>query len=72
MIYAGVEINESPVWVFSRFSDEYEFRFFFNTGREDATVECDGELIFSAVECTVNGKSVTIPHQASAVYKIKL
>ncbi len=69
---ANVEINESPVWVYSRLSDKYEYRFFFNTSHDDAVVENCGELIFAAEECTVGENSVTLPHQTSAIYKITL
>ncbi len=72
MLYAGLEINESHVWTLSRVSDEFEYRFFFNTSYDDATVENCGELIFASEECTVSDSGTVLPHQTSAIYRIKL
>ena len=68
---AGVSINTSPLWVIERESDEYLFRFFFNTGDESVVCDKEGEIAFSAVECTEDGGKITLPPQTTVVLKIK-
>ncbi|MBR5459411.1 MAG: beta-galactosidase [Clostridia bacterium] len=68
---AGVRIDTSPLWTTARESDEYLFRFLFNTGDESITVDLEGEIGFASVECTEKDGKVTLPPQTTVVFKIK-
>ena len=68
---AGIPVNTSPLWVIERESDEYLFRFLFNTGDESVACHKEGIVAFSAVECTENDENVTLPPQTTIVLKIK-
>ncbi len=68
---AGAKVDTSPLWVVSRASDEYEYRFLFNSGDEAIETNIEGEIAFAAVECTINGSSAILPPQTTIVLKIE-
>ncbi|MBQ9975684.1 MAG: beta-galactosidase [Clostridia bacterium] len=68
---AKIKIDTSPLWTTARESDEYLFRFLFNTGDGDIVVDLEGEIGFASVECTKKDGKVTLPPQTTVVLKIK-
>ena len=69
---AGLPITDSPLWIYSRYSEGYEYRFVFNTTDKPETVVPEGEVIYSTVECETSGNKITLPLYGSAIIKIKL
>ena len=68
---AGVSAVESSVWTLVRENDEFEYKFLFNTAREEQTLDVEGDIYFASEECTVDGTKITLPYQTSVIFKIK-
>lgn len=69
---AKLSAEVSSLWTYSRYSVDYEYRFIFNTSDKIETVVPEGELLYSTVECKVNGSEIELPLYGSVILKIKL
>lgn len=66
---AGMEMRDSLLWRYSRYSDRYEYRFLFNAG-EFAEVDASGaEVLYTSPGCVIKGVNLGIPLQGTAILR---
>lgn len=68
---AGLDAVESSLWSRSRYSDDYEYRFYFNTAEQPESVVVEGELVYASEECEVKESVITLPLYGVVVFKIR-
>ena len=68
---AGVSAVESDVWTISRENNEFEYKFFFNIGEEEQSIDVQGDVYFASEEATTQNGKITLPKNTSAILKIK-
>ena len=66
---AGVTYEESDIWTAVRRSEELEYRFFYNVGREEKSIVLDASPVYVSNESTIDSTLARIPHHCVIITK---
>ena len=69
---ANLATNESRLWTATRCSDEYEYNFAYNTGKELKRIPIIGETVYVSEECSISDGYADLPLYAVIIQKRKI